>query len=137
MLLWIIICHLVVTSMKSVRNLLSPLDYCNCLLYGIAKYQRDKLQRIQNTAARLEMGLKRSDHVTPMHWPLVEKRIEFKILLITYKTINGQSADYLKPIIEMYQPSRTLRLASRSLLCPQKAKTENYECRAFFFKAPK
>ena len=51
MLLWIIICHLVVTSMKSVRNLLSPLDYCNCLLYGIAKYQRDKLQRIQNTGA--------------------------------------------------------------------------------------
>ena len=50
MLLWIIICHLVVTSMKFVRNLHSPLDYCNCLLYGIPKYQRDKLQRIQNTA---------------------------------------------------------------------------------------
>ena len=83
------------------------------------------------------MGLKRSDHVTPMHWPSVEKRIEFKILLITYTTIHGQSADYLKPITEMYQPSRTLRSASRSLLCPQKAKTENYGCRAFSFMAPK
>ena len=83
------------------------------------------------------MGLKRSDHVTPMHWPPVEKRIEFKILLTTYKTIQGQSGDYLIPITEVYQPSRTLRSASRSLLCPQKAKTENYGCRAFSFMAPK
>ena len=87
------------------------------------------------------MGLKRSDHVAPilknLHWLPVEKRIEFKILLITYKTIHGQSADYLKPLIEMYQPSRNLRSASRSLLCPQKAKTENYGCRALSFVAPK
>ena len=47
---------------------ISRLDYnCNCLLYGIPKYQTDKLQRIQNTAAHLVIGLKRSDHVTPIH----------------------------------------------------------------------
>ena len=94
---------------------------CNCLLFGIPKYQRDKLQRIQNTAARLVMGLKRSDHVTPilknLHWLPVQKRIEFKILVVTYKTIHDQSADYLKPLIEMYQLPRTLRSASHSLLC--------------------
>ena len=122
--------YLSLDGLKMIVNALviSRLDCCNCLLYGIPKYQRDKLQRIQNTAARLVMGLKRSDHVTPilknLHWLSVEKRIEFKILLIKYKTIHGQSADYLKPLIEMYQPSR--RSASRSPLCPQKAKTENY-----------
>ena len=42
------------------------MDYLNRLLYSIPKYQRDKLQRIQNTAARLVMGLKRSDHVMPL-----------------------------------------------------------------------
>ena len=77
---------------------ISRLDYSNCLLHGIPKNQRDKLQRIQNTAARLSvMGLKRSDHVTPvlnnLHWLPVVKRTEFKILFITYKTIHGQSAD--------------------------------------------
>ena len=39
--------------------------------------------------------------------------------------------------LEMYQPSRTLRSASHSLRCPQKAKTENCGCRAFSFVAPK
>ena len=81
------------------------------------------------------IGLKRSDNVTPilknLHWLPVEKRIEFKILVITCKTIHG-----LKPLIEMYQPS-TLRSASRSLLRSQKAKTENYGGRAFSFVAPK
>ena len=137
--------YLSLDGLKMLVNALviSRLDYCNCLLYGIPKYQSDKLQRIQNTVGRLVMGLKRSDHVTPilknLHWLPVEKRIEFKILPITYmyKTIHGQSADYLKPFIEMYQPSQNLRSASRSLLCPQKAKTENYGCRAFSFVAPK
>ena len=117
------------------------LDHCNYLLYSIPKYQRDKLQLIQNTATHLVMGLKRSDHVRPilknLHWLPVEERIEFQNFLITYKTIYGQTADYLKPLIEMYQPSQTLRSVSRSLFCPQKAKTENYGCRAFSFLAPK
>ena len=47
------------------------------------------------------MNSKHLNHATPflknLHWLSVEKRIEFKILLLTYKTINGQSADYLKP----------------------------------------
>ena len=65
--------------------------------YGIPKNQRDKLQLIQNTAARLVMGLKRSDHVTPilknLHWLPVEKRIELKNLPIANKTIHGQCVD--------------------------------------------
>ena len=157
-----IICHLVVTSMKStlaIRSIgrmpkylsqdrvkmlvnslvISRLDHCNCLLHGILKYQRDKLQRIQNTAARLVMGAKRSDHVTSilrnLHWLPVEKRIESNIL-ITFKTIHGQSADYLKPLTEMYEPSRTLISASRSLPCLQKAQSENCGCRAFSFLTP-
>ena len=120
--------YLSLDELKMLVNVLviSRLDYCNCLLYGIPKYQRDKLQRIQNIAARLAMGVKRSDQATPilknLHWLPVEKKIEFKILLITYKTIHGHSADYLKPLNEMYQLSRTLGSALRSLLCPQELK---------------
>ena len=36
----------------------SQIDYCNCLLYSVPKWHIDKLQRIQNAAARLVMQSK-------------------------------------------------------------------------------
>ena len=67
------------------------------------------LQRIQNIAARLISGTRSTDHITPilknLHWLPVEARINFKILLITYKILNGQSTSYLEPIIQESHPS--------------------------------
>ena len=83
---------------------ISRLDYCNSVLYGIPKYQRDKLQKIQNIAARMITGTRSTDHITStlknLHWLPVEARINFKILLITYKILNGQSTSYLESIIQ-------------------------------------
>ena len=38
---------------------ISRLDYCNSILYDLLKQELDKLQRIQNTAARLINETKR------------------------------------------------------------------------------
>ena len=120
---------------------ISRLDYCNSVLYGIPKYQRDKLQRIQNIAARMISGTRSTDHITPilknLHWLPVEARINFKILLITYKILNGQSASYLEPIIQEYHSLRTLRSSTRSLLCIPFIKSNSYGGRAFSATAPK
>jgi len=67
----------------------SGLDYCNALLYGLPRSSISKLQRIQNTAARLLTGAKTFDYITPvlksLHWFSVEKRIDFKVLLLVYR----------------------------------------------------
>ena len=58
---------------------LSNLDYCNALLSGITAHQLQRLQRIQNWAARMISGIKLQDHITPilqdLHWLPVNFRI--------------------------------------------------------------
>ena len=58
-------------------------------MIGLPKRELDKLQRVQNYAARLVSGI-RSDHITPvmkdLHWLPIGARIDFKILLLTFKS---------------------------------------------------
>jgi len=57
------------------------LDYCNALLYGIADCQLQRLQCMQNAAARLVTGLRRTDHITPilksLHWLPIRQRVTY------------------------------------------------------------
>lgn len=61
----------------------SKLDFCDSLLYGVPKSLLQKLQSVQNTAARLVTCSRKYDHVTPLlkdlHWLRIAERIKFKI----------------------------------------------------------
>ena len=62
--------------------------------------------------------------VTPilreLHWLPVAERIHFKILLLTFKSLNDMVPFYLRELLSPYIPSRTLRSSSKSsLLIPR------------------
>ena len=61
----------------------SHLDYCNALLFGLPKYQLDRLQKVQNTAARMTFQITKFDHITPalidLHWLPITFRVQFKM----------------------------------------------------------
>ena len=119
----------------------SRLDYCNSLLSGVSKNLIGKLQRVQNSAARIVCQVSRREHMTPvlhsLHWLPVEKRIEYKILLLIYKAIQCASPSYLCDILQNYTPVKTLRSSSYKLLSVPKTKFKSYGDRAFSVFGPK
>ena len=118
----------------------SRLDHHNSLLYGLPKYLIGKLQRIQNHAARIVSRTARHEHITPvlkeLHWLPVCYRIEYKILLLTFKCVHGTAPLYLSQLIKPYQPSRSLRSADQFLIQKGKPRTKTYGDRAFQNCAP-
>ena len=90
------------------------------LLYGLPNSQLSSLQRVQNSAARLVTRCKRRDHITPilrqLHWLPVKQRIDFKILLMTYKAYHSLAPIYICELISSLSRSTNVTLRSTNQL---------------------
>ena len=117
------------------------LDYGNALLYGLPKHLIQKLQSVQNCAARLITRNNKYAHITPilkeLHWLPVEQRIVFKILLLVYKSLNNLAPKYISDLLRFHDPGRNLRSVNKLLLTVPKTKQKTYGDRAFSVAAPK
>ncbi len=119
---------------------ISRLDYCNALLAGLPSNTIKPLQMIQNAAARLVFNEPKRAHVTPLfislHWLPVAARIQFKTLMLAYRTTTGSAPTYCHSLLQIYIPSRSLRSASeRRLVVPSQRGSKSLS-RTFSFTIP-
>ncbi len=98
----------------------SRLDYCNALLGGCPAASINKLQIVQNTAARVLTRSRKYDHITQilqsLHWLPIKFCISYKIVLLAYKALNDLAPVYLTNLLSCYNPNRSLRLQNSGLL---------------------
>ena len=106
--------HLTEESYKTLVHALvtSRLDYGNALLYNLPQTALQRLQKVENGAARLITHTRKYEHSTPvlqrLHWLPVHLRPTYKVFLLTYCALNGLAPDYLADLISYRPINRTL-----------------------------
>ncbi len=119
----------------------SRLDYCNAVLGGCSARLINKLQMVQNAVARVLTRTRKYDHISPvlstLHWLPIKHHIDFKILLITYKALNGLAPQYLSELLPHYSPPLPLHSKNSGHLIIPRISKSTAGGRSFFYLAPK
>ena len=120
----------------------SRIDFCNATLYGLPDGQHKRLQRMLHIAARILTLTPSSNNIElvliDLNWLPVPQRIDYKILLLTFKALHGLAPQYLSELIklETNSSSMTTRNTNTNRLDPPKTRTKTFGDRAFASAAP-
>ncbi len=91
----------------------SRLDYCNALLGGCPASSINKLQIVQNAAARVLTRSRIYDHITPIFTvsALATYYVPYQLqnIITAYKALNDLAPAYLTNLLSRYNPTRSLR----------------------------
>ncbi|XP_062582896.1 uncharacterized protein LOC134244660 [Saccostrea cucullata] len=123
-------CRTLVRSLATSR-----LDYGNALFFALNATSLQKLQKVQNTAARLVTRLRKHEHITPilitLHWLPVAYRAQYKILLYTFKALQKLAPKYIQELIQVYRPQSLLRSGDSLSLVKPRTRSKMYGDRRF------
>ena len=134
--------HLSLDASTALANALvsSRLDYCNSLLHSIPKVHLDKLQRVQNSLARVVTKSTRFTSSKPLlkrlHWLPIASRIDFKIATLTYKAVHLKQPPSLAKLLQIKFMHLNTRNNDQLLLQYPPVGTNSYGRRAFSYTAP-
>ena len=113
-------CFLSIRDLRRIRNTLdfttaktiatslihSKLDYCNSLFLNLPQSQLGRLQLILNSSARAVSRTPKFCHISPvlksLHWLKIEQRIQYKIISITYNTLQSKKPCYLNNVLNLH-----------------------------------
>jgi hypothetical protein len=147
-------CYFYLRNIASVKKYLPPasletlvhafissrLDFCNILYSSLSAKSIYRLQKIQNSAAKLINNAKKSDHVTPLlkslHWLPINSRIQYKVALTIHDCIHARSPTYLQQLIHNNQTDRTTRQSNTLRLMQPRTHTIRLGERALSYFGP-
>lgn len=124
--------------------IISRVDYCNAVLYGVAASVIRHLQAVLHAAARLITGVRLHEHITPtlrdtLHWLPVTQRIEYKVALMAFDCVRGTCPAYFSNAcrsVSTVASRSNLRSADHGDLVERRTTGRRYGPRSFYSSAP-
>ena len=104
----------------------SRLDYSNCIFSGIPSKNIHRLQRVQNTLARVVVSNNTASSTAALrslHWLPIQQRVSFKLSCLVYRSLHGTAPAYLSDLLTSYIPTRSLRSSDLDLLSVPRCNT--------------
>ena len=138
------VCYYHIWALWHIRHLLTPdvvntlacsifgarIDYCNSILYGASTSSITKLQRLQNSLARVVMQQPRRTHaeslITVTSLAALEHRVTYKLAVLTFNKRHTATPDYrLNSLIPscVTGARMSLRSLTRSLMTVPRTNT--------------
>ena len=119
----------------------SHLDYSNGILVNLRDNALKPLQRIQNMAAKITLGMRKYDSSTEalrtLHWLPIKQRIKFKICLMVEKCIRNEAPEYLQNLIKVRSNNTNMALRNDDDLEIPRTTGSHHGERAFSVAGPK
>ena len=89
---------------------ISHLDYCNSILVGLPGVSINRMQRVQNLAAKMVLGKSKMDSasecLSALHWLPICSRINYKFFTLVHKCIMERDPEYLQNLLIVHRPGR-------------------------------
>jgi len=116
------------------------IDYYNSLLLNLLTTQTNRLQLVLNSAARAVTKTPKFQHITPilksLHWLKINERIKYKVLSLTYKSLETGQLSYLLSLLS-FPSHRCTRYSSLITLSrPFLTSRLKIAIRSFYHSAP-
>ena len=100
----------------------SKLDYCNAILYGLPESTLKHFTRVQNLSARFISQHDKYEGITPVrkqfHRLPIRQFIHYKVLILTFKSLDGLAPTYLEEFMKRRPMKRTTADGNNDLVIP-------------------
>ena len=118
----------------------SKIDYCNSLYLNLPSSQINRLQLIQNAAARAVSKSHKFHHITPvlksLHWLKISERIQYKVLSLTYNALQHGQPVYIRNLLSTQTSNQTRSSDVITLFRPRTNSRLKFSNRSFFCAVP-
>ena len=114
----------------------SKLDYCNSLFLNLNCQQTERLQLILNSTARAVTKTPKYNHINlhlkSLHWLKITQRIQYKIISLTYKSLQFKQPSSILDLLKIQPTHSTRSSAGVTLQRPSNPSRLKITDRSFF-----